>query len=77
MSGGNVKILLANRLWAHSQQVDRVRNSAEAAFQPDDFLWVARRLDEALICLGEVERIWEALYGYKPTSHDMLRWKTL
>lgn len=67
----DTKTLLANRIQIAAKAVDHFRADALNAHRPDDFLRIARGLDQSLAVLEELERIWEALYGEKPTMHDI------
>jgi hypothetical protein len=74
MSAFDLKTYLANRitLYAEACEIER----AKKPYTPDEYRDIADNLAASLVCLDELERIWESAFGERPSILDVSRAKS-
>lgn len=65
------QVLLANRIQYAADAIDRLR--ARNPYSAEEYAEVAKGIGELLAVLDELERLWEALYGERPSRLDVTR----
>lgn len=60
-----VKSVLASRIKVHSKIVDEAR--ATKPFTPAEYAAVGIKVATSIEAIGELERVWEALFGSVPS----------
>lgn len=71
----NMRTLLANRIQIAAKAVEAARESKPHG--PDEFATVARQIGEGVAVIGELERLWETLFGEAPSIVDVHRAATV